>query len=65
MVLVNEAQGYLTCLECHDVFTGDDETAWLDIHVGTPPRCGGPAHRWSRGFERASIAWAARRRQDH
>ncbi len=34
MVLVNEAQGYRVCLECHDVLEQGDEEAWLQVHLG-------------------------------
>lgn len=34
MVLVNEAQGYRVCLECHEVLEGGDEEAWLQVHLG-------------------------------
>jgi hypothetical protein len=34
MVLVNQAQGYRVCLECHDVLRGGDEEQWLAIHLG-------------------------------
>lgn len=34
MVLVNEAQGYRVCLECHDVLEGGDQEAWLQVHLG-------------------------------
>lgn len=33
MVLVNEAQGYRVCLECHDVLEVGDEKEWLRVHL--------------------------------
>lgn len=33
MILVNEAQGYRVCLECHETFEAGDEPAWMRRHV--------------------------------
>jgi hypothetical protein len=48
MVLVNQAQGYRVCLECHDVLEQGDEVAWLAVHLGRNGRCTAPTHWWSR-----------------
>lgn len=35
MVLVNEAQGYRVCMECHEMLTArDDEYVWMQRHLG-------------------------------
>lgn len=41
MVLVCEAQGLRVCLECHAALgRGEDEAAWLAIHLGGPEGVG-------------------------
>lgn len=56
MVLVNEAQGYRICLECHDVLEQGDEEAWLQVHLG-PNGCEA-AHAqslWRRAAEKLHV----------
>jgi hypothetical protein len=52
MVLVNGAQGYRVCLECHAVLEDGDEDAWLAVHLRPhePSREEerGRVRRWSR-----------------
>ena len=33
MVLVNEAQSYRVCLECHAVLRGEPQEQWLHEHL--------------------------------